>query len=160
MMIRKALLIFSIAALSACNATAPVVAETKKETKPYVYVPEIAVSIECVAHEGSPYISQFYVGELTRRRMAGGSCGGTIAAGYLLPEKWTPGMTVKVRWKPNGRDFIEKTTNIMRYDEAGTIYVHFFKNDQVRVVAAAFDGPGNPGHPISMALTNPPPEDQ
>jgi hypothetical protein len=121
MMIKKILLMLGVVALAACNATTPVVAETKKEVKPYVYVPRISVSIECISHDGAPYISQFYVGEPTRNRMAGGgSCGGSIAAGYLLPNTWTPGMKVKVRWKPNGRDFIEKTTNIIRYEEAGT----------------------------------------
>jgi len=92
--------------------------------------------------------------------MAGGTCGGLIAAGYLLPEKWTPGMKVKVRWKPNGRDFIEKTTNIIRYDEAGTIYVHFLKNDQVRVVSSARYAAQSPKHPIPENVIVPPAEEQ
>jgi len=92
--------------------------------------------------------------------VGGASCGGIIAAGYALPKTWFPGMKVKVRWKPNGREWVEKTTNIMRYDEAGTIYVHFFPGDQVRVVSAAFNGPGNPAHPIPDDATVPPAEDQ
>ena len=95
--------------------------------------------------------------------MAGGaSCGGLIAAGYALPKTWFPGMKVKVRWnRPiKGLDsWHEKTTNIMRYDRAGTIYVHFFKDDQVRVVAANSNG-ASPHHPILEDVTVPPAEDQ
>lgn len=157
MKIEKTLLILSIAGLSACNAMAPL-EDTTMEKKSYVYVPETAVSVSCVTHEGSPSISQFYVGELTRKRMAGGgSCGGLIAAGYLLPNTWHPGMTVKVRWKPNGRDFIEKTTNILRYDEVGNIYVHFFAGDHVRVVSA-LPYPESRNHPIPEDAIVPPPE--
>ena len=36
----------------------------------------------------------------------------------------------------------------------------FFKDDQVSGVAAALNGPGNPRHPISMRLENPPPEEE
>lgn len=164
MTIKKLVLLASIAALSACNGTAPV-AETTQEAKPYVYIPEEYVSISCVTH-GTGYIHSFAIEEPVHSgpvggRMAGGaSCGGIIAAGYALPKTWFPGMKVKVRWKPNGREWVEKTTNIMRYDEAGTIYVHFFPGDQVRVVSAAFNGPGNPGHPIPDDATVPPVEEQ
>jgi len=163
MTIKKLLLLASIAALSACNGTTPV-AETRQEAKPYVYIPEEYVSISCVMH-GTGYIHSFAIEEPVHSgpvggRMAGGaSCGGIIAAGYALPKTWFPGMKVKVRWKPNGREWVEKTTNIMRNDEAGTIYVHFFPGDQVRVVSAAYNGPGNPGHPISDNTSVPPLEE-
>jgi hypothetical protein len=168
MMIKKILLLVSISALTACNTAAPVT-QTKQEDKPYAtYIPEEYVSISCVTH-GTGYIHSFAIEEPVHSgpvggRMAGGaSCGGIIAAGYALPKTWFPGMKVKVRWnRPiKGVDsWHEKTTNIMRYDEAGTIYVHFFPGDQVRVVSAAYNGPGNPGHSISDNVTVPPPEEQ
>jgi len=164
MAIEKLLILASIATLTACNATAPVT-ETTNETKPYVYIPEEYVSISCVTH-GTGYIHSFAIEEPVHSgpvggRMAGGaSCGGLIAAGYALPKTWFPGMKVKVRWKPNGREWVEKTTNIMRYDEAGTITVHFFPNDQVRVVSSARYAPESPKHPISENATVPPPEEQ
>ena len=163
MTIEKLLLLASIAALTACNATAPV-AETTKETKPYVYIPEEYVSISCVTH-GTGYIHSFAIEEPVHSgpvggRMAGGaSCGGLIAAGYALPKTWFPGMKVKVRWKPNGREWVEKTTNIMRYEKADKVVVHFFPNDQVRVVSSIFY-PESPKHPISENATVPPPEEQ
>ena len=163
MTIKKLLLLASIAALSACNGTAPV-AETTQEAKPYVYIPEEYVSISCVTH-GTGYIHSFAIEEPVHSgpvggRMAGGaSCGGIIAAGYALPKTWFPGMKVKVRWKPNGREWVEKTTNIMRYEKVGNIYVHFFPGDQVRVVAANSNG-ASPHHPILEDATVPPAEDQ
>jgi hypothetical protein len=163
MTIEKLLLLASIAALTACNATAPV-AETTKETKPYVYIPEEYVSISCVTH-GTGYIHSFAIEEPVHSgpvggRMAGGaSCGGLIAAGYALPKTWFPGMKVKVRWKPNGREWVEKTTNIMRYEKADKVVVHFFPNDQVRVVSSIFY-PESPKHPISENATVPPSEEQ
>jgi len=165
-MIKKLLLLASITALTACNATAPVAAE-KKEAKPYVYIPEEYVSISCVTH-GTGYIHSFAIEEPIHSgpvggRMAGGaSCGGIIAAGYALPKTWFPGMKVKVRWnRPiKGVDsWHEKTTNIMRYEKVGNIYVHFFPGDQVRVVAANSNG-ASPHHPILEDATVPPAEDQ
>lgn len=163
MTIKKLLLLVSIAALSACNGTAPV-AETTKEVTPYVYIPEEYVSISCVTH-GTGYIHSFAIEEPVHSgpvggRMAGGaSCGGIIAAGYALPKTWFPGMKVKVRWKPNGREWMEKTTNIMRYEKADKVVVHFFPNDQVRVVSSIFY-PESPKHPISENAPVPPPEEQ
>jgi hypothetical protein len=160
--IKKLLLLASVAVLTACNATAPVT-EAKKE-EPYVHISREYVSISCVTH-GTGYIYSFAIEEPVHSgplggRMAGGaSCGGLIAAGYALPKTWYPGMKVKVRWKPNGREWVEKTTNIMRYEKVGNIYVHFFKNDQVRVVAANSNG-ASPHHPILEDATVPPAEDQ
>ena len=166
MTIRRLLLLASIAALTACNTTA-FVPQTKNDTTSYVPIPREYVSVSCVTH-GTGYIHSFYIEEpasssrLGGREAGGTNCGGLIAAGYALPKTWFPGMKVKVRWnRPiNGVDsWHEKTTNIMRYDEAGTIYVHFFPGDQVRVVSAAYNGPGNPGHPISDNTTVPPLEE-
>ncbi|AKZ63361.1 hypothetical protein F506_12385 [Herbaspirillum hiltneri N3] len=167
MMIKRLTLLIGMAVLAACTATVPIV-ETKKETKPYVYIPEEYVSISCVTH-GTGYIHSFAIEEPVHSgpiggRMAGGaSCGGIIAAGYALPKTWFPGMKVKVRWnRPiKGVDsWHEKTTNIMRYGEAGTITVHFFSNDQVRVVSSARYAPESPKHPIPEDALIPPPEEQ
>ena len=157
------LLLASISTLTACNATAPE-APAKTSTLSYVPIPREYVSVSCVTH-GTGYIHSFYIEEpasssrLGGREAGGTNCGGLIAAGYALPKIWFPGMKVKVRWKPNGREWVEKTTNIMRYDRAGNVYVHFFKDDQVRVVAANSNG-ASPHHPILEDVTVPPAEDQ
>ncbi|MGS0743638.1 DUF3304 domain-containing protein [Glaciimonas sp. GG7] len=139
------LLLFSATvALSACTTPKP---GEPLEVIPYVNVPMSAVPMSCFSHPGVGYIHSFSVQEFFSKRLVGGlSCGGTGAFGYMLPKQWQPGMKVKVRWKPNGRDWIEKTTTIRRYDKVGTLFAHFFINDEVRVVSS-FAYPG-PHHPI------------
>jgi hypothetical protein len=130
-------------------------------------VPTIGVSTSCIGHgkrEGSVY--SFYIeepiyGQFSRGMIWGGSgnCG-LVAAGYPVPVKWTPNMKVKVRWnRPiKGEDnWIEKTTAILPYDKVGNLYVHFFPNDEVRVVVSPV-GALNPNHPIPPTATEPPPE--
>ncbi|MBY0444917.1 MAG: DUF3304 domain-containing protein [Burkholderiales bacterium] len=122
-------------------------------------IPMIGVSMMCIEHPNTDYIYSYYIKEPFSSRMAGGgSCGGLVAGGYQLPEKWQSGMKVKVRWKPNGREWVEKYTTIMPYDDVGTLYVHFFENDQVRVVSSAYAGASSPRHPILRNVVTPPPE--
>ncbi|WP_425338701.1 DUF3304 domain-containing protein [Glaciimonas immobilis] len=119
------------------------------------------VSIGCLSHDGAPYIYSFSVEEFYSKRMVGGlSCGGSGAFAYMLPLQWKPGMKVKVRWKPNAREWIEKTTAIRRYDEAGDIFVHFFANDEVRIVSSPLSYPQSPQHPILNSVTVAPPEEE
>lgn len=92
---------------------------------------------------------------------SGGANMGRWAAGMpdvcctTIPLVWHPGIKVLVRWNmPEGiKDVIrEKVVEIEKYDEPGSIYLHFFPNDQVRVIVSNYPGPG-PKHPI------PPPQD-
>lgn len=67
-----------------------------------------------------------------------------------IPEVWRPGMKVLVRWDmPEGHTHIykEKTVEVEKYDEAGDIYLHFFPNDEVRVVVSNAAGYASK-HPI------------
>ncbi len=60
-------------------------------------------------------------------------------------------MKVLVRWNmPDGiKDVIkEKIVEVEKYSRAGDIYVHFFPNDEVRVVISNLY-PWHPDHPIS-----------
>ncbi|WP_211467403.1 DUF3304 domain-containing protein [Collimonas silvisoli] len=160
----KHLLIFTATlALSACATTAPSTAQAPTQKPSMVVdIPMTFVSISCENHENK-YIYAFYVKEPFSERMAGGlSCGGIGAFGYMLPRQWQPGMKVKVRWnRPiKGEDnWIEKTTTIRRYEKAGTLYVHFFANDEVRVVSSPYY-PESPQHPISENATVAPPEEE
>ncbi|NVD70738.1 DUF3304 domain-containing protein [Duganella sp. BJB488] len=67
-----------------------------------------------------------------------------------IPRVWYPGMKVLVRWNmPIGiQDVIkEKTVEVEKYDKPGSIYMHFFPNDEVRVVVSPVI-PGSPEYPI------------
>lgn len=67
---------------------------------------------------------------------------------------WYPGMKVRVRWNMpvHGNDVIkEKIVDVEKYDEPGDIYLHFFPNDEIRVVVANL-GPRHPAHPIPLPV--------
>lgn len=67
-----------------------------------------------------------------------------------IPRVWHPGMKVNVRWNmPIGvKDVIkEKIVEVEKYDQTGDVYMHFFPNDEVRVVVSP-DGPRSPNYPI------------
>ncbi|WPB55349.1 DUF3304 domain-containing protein [Xylophilus sp. GOD-11R] len=125
-------------------------------------VPVVHVSLGCTGHGKVGYIHSYAVqetwhGQFSRGMVYGLSCGGTVLAGYPVPRTWTPGLKVLVRWKPDGREWVQKTTTIPPYDDAGMLYVHFFPNDEVRVVVSRV-GTQNPGHPIPPTAIEPPPE--
>ncbi|WP_211453411.1 DUF3304 domain-containing protein [Collimonas antrihumi] len=162
MRIQYLLLFSATLALSACAISPAVTTEAPaKKTSKLVNIPMVPVSIGCFSHPGVGYIYSFYVQEPFSSRMASGlDCGGIVAAGYILPKQWQPGMKVKVRWKPNGRDWIEKTTTIRRYEKAGTLAVHFFGNDEVRIVASPIYAPESSKHPISPDSVTAPPEEE
>lgn len=68
-----------------------------------------------------------------------------------IPRVWYPGMKVLVRWDmPEGHKHIskEKIVEIEKYDEPGSIYLHFFPNDEVRVVVSNIAGFSR-SHPIA-----------
>ncbi len=68
----------------------------------------------------------------------------------MLPTKWRPGMMVSVQWDmPEGSKHVprEKIVEVERYDEPGSIYLHFFPEEKVRVVVSRYYG-GTQKHPI------------
>lgn len=67
-----------------------------------------------------------------------------------IPRVWYSGMKVLVRWDmPEGHKHIvkEKIVEVEKYEETGSIYMHFFPNDEVRVVVSPVI-PGSPEYPI------------
>ncbi|MQR00190.1 DUF3304 domain-containing protein [Glaciimonas soli] len=151
-------------ALSACAA--PVSNTTQaaiQNPESRVNIPMVPVDIACAAHPGVSYIHSFYVQEPFSQRMAGGlSCGGTGAFGYMLPRQWQPHMKVKVRWNRSIKgvdNWIEKTTTIRRYDTPETLFVHFFANDEVRVLSSSVYS-NSKEHPILKSTTVAPPEEE
>jgi len=71
-----------------------------------------------------------------------------------LPNKWHPGLSFKVGWDmPIGKAHIfkEKIVEVERYEAPGSLYLHFFPDDYVRIVVTTWVG-GSPGHPIPRAV--------
>jgi Protein of unknown function (DUF3304) len=124
------------------------------------------VSMTCVTH--GVRIGQFYVEEVAHGQNIGEqggsfSCGGLISGGYPVPKQWVPGLTVRVRWTTfdvASKEFSwhEKYTTIAPYAEVGSLWVHFFPQDEVRVVVSNI-GASGPEHPIVFGVRVPPPED-
>ncbi|WP_194270598.1 DUF3304 domain-containing protein [Glaciimonas soli] len=105
-------------------------------------IPVTTVSIGCYVHDGAGDIisysiqkpfSEEVISALPCRRNA--YYGGL----FTLPDQWTPGISVKVRWnRPiEGIDnWIEKNVAIEKYDIPKTATVHFFANDEVRLISS------------------------
>ncbi len=168
-------LIFLLVLLG-CAQTRPVLTGKEAERQRYLEereairqsqsVPVSYVSMGCTGHGNVGYIHSYAVqepiyGQFSRRMVGYGlNCGGTVAAGYPVPDTWTPGMKVKVRWnRPiKGEDnWIEKTTSILPYDKPAMLTVHFFPNDEVRLVVSNYYSE-SPHHPLPQSMTVPPPE--
>jgi len=82
--------------------------------------------------------------------MARWGVGGADVCCTSIPRVWYPGMKVLVRWDmPDGHQHIvkEKVVEVERYETPGSIYMHFFPDDEVRVVVSPV-GPRNPAYPI------------
>jgi hypothetical protein len=67
-----------------------------------------------------------------------------------IPRVWYPGMKVRVRWNmPNGRQDVikEKVVEVEKYERPGSVYLHVFPNDEIRVIVTNIGGPSSK-HPI------------
>ena len=76
--------------------------------------------------------------------------GGASICCALIPAVWYPGMKVEVRWNmPIGElDVVKvKEVEVEKYDEPGSIYLHFFPDDRVRVIVTRYGG-ASTKHPI------------
>ena len=80
---------------------------------------------------------------------AWGAAGASVCCASI-PRVWYPGMKVRVRWDmPDGHthNVKEKIVEVEKYDEPGDIYLHFFSNDEIRVIVTNIGG-SSQKHPI------------
>jgi len=102
-----------------------------------------------VNHTGN-YIDSASVDGAGGANMARWGVGGADVCCTSIPRVWYPGMKVLVRWDmPLGDQHVvkEKVVEVEKYETPGSIYMHFFPNDEVRVVVSPV-GPRNPAYPI------------
>ena len=169
--IKWSILLTSALVLSACSTTPHKASQAAKPKRLiFVPIPSTAVSMSCANHTDA-YIDSYAVQEprtMARDMMYSFNCwphemGTSIAAlGFTLPDQWEPGMKVKVRWNrpiKGEANWIEKITTIRRYDTPETLFVHFFDNDEVRVLSS-FPFPRSTHHPILRNVTIAPPEEE
>lgn len=110
----------------------------------------VGAQIGIVNHTGH-YIYSASINGAGGGNMAAWGAGGPEICCTSIPGAWYSGIKVRVRWNmPEGvQDVIkEKVVEVERYDEPGSIYMHFFPNDEVRVVVSNIAGFGAK-HPIA-----------
>lgn len=79
------------------------------------------------------------------------SAGAANMCCVTLPVTWRPGLTVRVGWDvPEGTTHIPNPNivEVEKYDAPAEVYVHFFADDEVRVVVTTWVG-ASPNHPIT-----------
>ena len=111
--------------------------------------PTSIAQVGIVNHTGK-YIYSASVDGAGGANMARWGAGGPEVCCASIPRAWYPGMMVLVRWDmPDGLKHIikEKMVEVEKYDETGSIYIHFFPNDEVRVVVSIYPGYST-AHPI------------
>ena len=110
------------------------------------------VSLGGVNHTGQ-YLYSFSVNGYfggNVNKYAGGSAG---ICCVRIPRIWRPGLTVDIQYDlliNDGKDDNWKTKKgvpVEPYTEPGSVYVHFFPNDEIRVVVSN-PGPRSTLHPI------------
>ncbi|WP_426071662.1 DUF3304 domain-containing protein [Janthinobacterium sp. DSP2-3-3] len=134
--------LFSVLLLSGCALKARQV----KEAGPS---PTATAQVGIVNHTGK-YIYSASVDGAGGGNMARWGAGLANICCASIPRVWYPGMKVLVRWNmPEGRTDVikEKMVEVEKYDRPGDIYMHFFENDEVRVVVSNAGGPSKI-HPI------------
>ncbi|MEF2269201.1 DUF3304 domain-containing protein [Janthinobacterium sp. LS2A] len=117
--------------------------------------PTATAQVGIVNHTGK-YIYSASVDGAGGANMARWGAGGANICCTSIPRVWHPGMNVLVRWNmPEGHTDVikEKMVEIEKYDRPGDIYMHFFENDEVRVVVSNDAGYGK-DHPIQH-MANP-----
>lgn len=103
-----------------------------------------------IVNHTDQYIYSASVNGASGGNMSAWGVGNASVCCTTIPRVWYPQMKVRVRWNmPIGvKDVIkEKIVEVEKYSEAGDIYMHFFPNDEVRVIVSG-DGPGAPNYPI------------
>ncbi|MEG0880906.1 MAG: DUF3304 domain-containing protein [Janthinobacterium sp.] len=111
--------------------------------------PTATAQVGIVNHTGK-YIYSASVDGAGGANMARWGAGGAEICCASIPRVWYPGMKVLVRWNmPEGRTDVikEKMVEVEKYDRPGDIYMHFFPDDEVRVVVSNVDGDSK-NHPI------------
>lgn len=112
--------------------------------------PEMATAQVGVVNHTGNYIYSASVDGAGGGKMSAWSAGMANICCTSIPRVWYPGMKVRVRWNmPIGpTDVIkEKIVAVEKYERPGDIYLHFFPNDEVRVIVTNIGGPSSK-HPI------------
>lgn len=116
-----------------------------KPVKPEEYAAQIGI----VNHTGR-YIYATSIGDSGGGHASAYHAGVANVCCVKLPDVWRPGLNFLVQWDMpvNGEDFYRKAVvDVEEYSEPGSMYIHFFPDDTVRLVVTKWYG-GSDKHPI------------
>ncbi|MFJ4290147.1 DUF3304 domain-containing protein [Cupriavidus sp. NPDC089707] len=146
-MFRRLSLLFAMLALTPLSACASGGLSTRDDDKSYINVSRGPVN------HTDQFLYGFYVNGAfgANARAYGWDIAGTCCV--RLPRVWRPGLTVDIEYDLTLNDGSEhnwktkKGVPVEPYMKPGSVYVHFFPNDVIRVVVSNWD-PNGEGHPI------------
>ncbi|MDQ7279501.1 DUF3304 domain-containing protein [Stenotrophomonas sp. Sm6012] len=75
------------------------------------------------------------------------SAGGTVCC-VVLPDHWAPDQKVEIEWTTDLETYQKATESIPRYNEVGSLAVHFLRNGQVKVFVTNLIL-GHPDYPLT-----------
>ncbi len=132
---------------------------------------KVGLSYAAYDHTDKPIVSIIINGEGGVLNASAHSEGGGVCC-VLLPKRWRPGLMATIKWQeddipvfnPDGSRKVvdgvpavkespwkERTVEVPRYSEEelewGTFYIHFFENDDVKVLVNKY-GASSPHHPL------------
>ena len=104
------------------------------------------VGVRGYNHTGQS-IAQFQVnggsGGSARRH----SAGGTVCCA-VVPDRWTPDLKAEIEWTTDLETYQKAIVSIPRYNEVGSLAVHFLRNGQVKVFVTNLIL-GHPDYPLT-----------
>lgn len=116
--------------------------------------PNYGASVGIVNHT-SQFIYSAGVNGAGGANMAAWGAGMAQVCCVIVPKIWYPGMKVTVGWDmPDGSKhrYKEKVVEVEKYEEnGGSVYLHFYPDDYVRVIVSPYDG-ASPLHPIQRPV--------
>jgi len=74
--------------------------------------------------------------------------GGKITCCATVPAQWREGLKATIRWTPDLKAYHEEEVSIPRYEEAGTLQVHFLRNGQIKIFSSSLRL-GHPDYPLT-----------
>ena len=112
--------------------------------------PKMASAMVGIVNHTEKYVYSASVNGAGGGNMDEYAAGGAEVCCAMIPSKWYPGLkaTVRVTFAV-GRKLtgLSKVVEVEPYNEAGSIFIHLFPNDEVRVIVTRYGG-SSTKHPI------------
>jgi hypothetical protein len=116
--------------------------------------PKMASAMVGIVNHTDKYVYSASVNGAGGANMSEYGAGGASVCCARIPEKWRPGIKAEVRVTfAMGHQLtgLSKVVEVERYETPGSIYIHLYPDDHVRVVISEYPG-YSPAHPIPRPI--------